>query len=144
MKISPVVLDSVKTKHTNYIVDIKLGSNIILVAGDSGTGKSAVFSFLQEYASEDKRVRCINFLDQRKQYRTTIKRAKGKLFVIDNADIILDDKIRRYISTDSNYQYILIGRNPKELLLTLDEIYELVSETKDGITTFSLKKAFEM
>jgi hypothetical protein len=43
---------------------------------------------------------------------------------------------------DTQNQYIIIGRNPSGLLLSTDEIYELDSRTEDGITYFSLKKAF--
>ena len=109
MKIKPVILDRITTKHTNYVVDLQLESNVTFITGDSGTGKSAVYSFLQEYSSEDKRVRCFNYLDNNKQYKKTIKASKGKLFVIDNADILLDDNMRRYIAMDPENQYIIIG-----------------------------------
>ena len=142
MKIKPIILDRITTKHTNYVVDLQLESNVTFITGDSGTGKSAVYSFLQEYSSEDKRVRCFNYLDNNKQYRKTIKASKGKLFVIDNADILLDDNMRRYIATDSENQYIIIGRNPTGLFLAHDEIYELSNEREGNITCFNLINAF--
>ena len=60
--------------------------------------------------------------------------------MIDNADILLDDKLRQYIALDSQNQYIIIGRNPTGLMLEADEINELVSEKNDGKTRFSLRK----
>ena len=63
-------------------------------------------------------------------------------FVIDNADILLDDKIRQYIAFDAQNQYVIIGRNPTGLMLELDEIYELSSENINGRTLLSLKKSF--
>ncbi|WP_034445765.1 hypothetical protein [Butyrivibrio sp. AE2032] len=142
MKIKPIILDRITTKHTNYYVDLMLDSNVTFVAGDSGVGKSAVYSFLQEYSSEDKRVRCLNYLDYNKQYKNAIKSSKGKLFVIDNADLLLDDKMRQHIALDNYNQYIIIGRNPTALMLSQDEILELDSKNSDGITHFYLKKAF--
>ena len=142
MKIKPILFNSISTKHTSYSVDFELDSNITFIQGDSGVGKSAVFSFLQEMAVEDKRIRCINYLDVKKSYKTTIKNSRGKCFVIDNADTLLDDSLRSYISMDGNNQYIIIGRNPTGLLLSTDEIYELVNSFTEGITTFSLKKSF--
>ena len=142
MKIKPVILDRIQTKHTNYIVDLKLEENVTFITGDSGTGKSAVYSFLEEYASEDKRIRCFNYLDYNKGYKASIRNSKGKLFVIDNADILLDDKLRKRIVLDSVNQFIIIGRNPTELLLSQDEIYELDHSERDGVTWFTLKKAF--
>ena len=88
MKIKPTVLDRIQTKHTNYVIDLRFESNVTFVTGDSGTGKSAVYSFLEEYSSEDKRIRCFNYLDHNKGYKASIRNSKGKLFVIDNADTL--------------------------------------------------------
>ena len=143
MKIKPIILDRIQTRHTNYILDMTFDSNITFVTGDSGVGKSAVYSFLQEYSSEDKRIRCFNYIDHNKGYKASIRNSKGKLFVIDNADLLLDDKMRQYIVMDTENQYVIIGRNPKCLMLAQDDINELASESKDGLTVFRLKKAFE-
>ena len=138
MKIKPAVCTVIQTQHTSFVVDFQLKNNITFIAGDSGTGKSAVYSFLQELAAENKRIKCYNYLDIKKGYKTAIKRAKGKLFIIDNADILLDDAMRSYISMDGQNQYIIIGRNPTGLLLAQDDILELASETVDGRTRFTL------
>lgn len=103
---------------------------------------STVFSFLKELSAEDKRIKCFNYLDWNKSYKSSIKRSKGKLIIIDNADILLDDAMRSYIALDGNNQYIIIGRNPTGLLLNIDEVYELQNENVDGITLFTLKKSF--
>lgn len=142
MKIKPLILEEIQITHTNYYVDLHLESNITFIAGDSGTGKSAVFSFIEEYASEHKNLRCFNYLDHSKSYKKSIKQLKQKLIVIDNADLLLDDKMRQYIALDTENQYIIIGRNPGGLMLLKDEINELISENKDGITVFSLRKLF--
>ena len=141
MKIKPVVTDRIHTKHTSFEIDLLLETNITFISGDSGTGKSALFSFIEELAAEDKRIKCFNYLDNKKAYKNSIKQSKGKLFVIDNADILLDDRMRRYIALDENNQYIIIGRNPTELLLNMDEIKELQSKNIDGITLFTLTNA---
>ncbi len=138
MKIEPVVCTEIKTQHTSFVVDFQLKNNITFIAGDSGTGKSAVYSFLQELAVENKSIKCYNYLDIKKSYKNAIKLAKGKLFIIDNADILLDDAMRSYISMDGQNQYIIIGRNPTGLLLAQDDILELASETLDGRTRFTL------
>ena len=142
MKINPIIMERIKTRHTNYIVDFILKYNITFIAGDSGVGKSAVYSFLREESAENNTIKCFNYLDQNKGYKNSIKNSKGKLFVIDNADLLLNDDMRRYIAMDSNNQYIIIGRNPSGLLLGMDEIFELYSETINGITTFHIKTVF--
>jgi ABC-type lipoprotein export system ATPase subunit len=142
MKIKPVVTNNIQTSHTCFVVDLELRYNITFIIGDSGVGKSAVYSFIEELGTEDKRIRCFNYLDLQKLYKKSIRSSKGKLFVIDNADILLDDRMREYIATDPNNQYIIIGRNPTGLLLVQDNIYEL-SYSREGVKTiFRLKKAF--
>lgn len=142
MKIKPVVLDRIQTKHTSYVVDLIMEANVTFIVGDSGTGKSAVFSFLQEFAAENKSIKCYNYLDKKTGYKSAIKKSNGKLFIIDNADIMLDDALRWYIATDVKNQYILIGRNPTGLMLDQEEIMELESRTEDGKTVFTLKHSF--
>lgn len=57
-----------------------------------------------------------------------ISRADGKLIVIDNADILLNDDTRKYISLDGKDQYLIIGRNPKNLFATKENLFVLVSK----------------
>ena len=97
---------------------------------------------LQEFAAENKSIKCYNYLDKKTGYKSAIKKSNGKLFIIDNADIMLDDALRWYIATDGKNQYILIGRNPTGLMLDQDDIMELESRTEDGKTLFTLKHSF--
>lgn len=143
MKIKPVVMNQIKTTHTNFDVNIELEYNVTFIQGDSGVGKSALYSFIEELATEDKRIRCINYLDINKGYKQQIANSKDKLFVIDNADIMLDDSTRKNIAKDSNNQYIIIGRNPRGLLLNLDEMYKLVEHKSEGKILFEIEKEFE-
>lgn len=50
------------------------------------------------------------------------------LVVIDNADILLDEELRKNIALDTANQYILIGRNPEYLYLTKENCKELIIE----------------
>lgn len=142
MKRKPLLFSKIQTTHTSFTVNFDIESNITFIVGDSGTGKSAVFSFLQEMAAEDKRIKCYNFLDKSKSYKASIQKSKGKLIVIDNADILLNDNMRWHIATDAENQYIIIGRNPSGLMLNLDDMMELVGTTVDGKTNFTLKHYF--
>ena len=142
MRIKPLITDYLHTKHTSFEVDLHFEQNITFISGDSGTGKSALFSFLEELSAEDKRIRCFNYLHKTKSYKQSIKQSKGKLFVIDNADILLDDNMRSYIAFDEKNQYIIIGRNPTGLLLDMNEIWDLNNENKNDLTLFTLKRAF--
>ncbi len=83
---------------------------------------------------------CLNYLDYQKNIKDILEASQGKLVVIDNADILLDDDTRKYISVDDKNQYLIIGRNPKNLFATKENLYELQSETSGEQTIFTLKE----
>ena len=83
---------------------------------------------------------CLNYLDYQKDILNIIKEAKGKLIVIDNADELLNDETRKYISLDGENQYLIIGRNPKNLFTTKENLFELVSEKVGEQTRFSIRE----
>ena len=140
MKSKPVVMEHFSTVHTSYVIDFNFTNNITILTGSSGTGKTASFSFVRECMAVNPGILCINYQDYQKNIRKLIEGETGKLIVIDNADILLDDDTRKYISLDDKNQYLIIGRNPKNLFATSDNLFELVSEKKGEQTVFRLKR----
>lgn len=82
----------------------------------------------------------MNYLDINKDIASMIKEAEGKLIVIDNADLLLDNDLRKYIAFDEKNQYLIIGRNPNNLMATQENLFELASEKKGERTEFRLKR----
>lgn len=140
MKSKPIVMKHFSTVHTSYIVSFEFTNNITILTGASATGKTASFSFIRECMAVNPDIVCINYQDYQKDIKKLIASETGKLVVIDNADILLDDEIRKYISLDDKNQYLIIGRNPKNLFTTSDNLFELVSEKKGEQTEFRLRK----
>lgn len=140
MKSKPLVMDHFSTVHTSYIVDFRFTNNITILTGNSGTGKTLVFSFIRECMAVNPKLFCINYLDYQSDIRDMISRADGKLVVIDNADILLDDDTRKYISLDDKNQYLIIGRNPKNLFATKENLFELVRKRVGEQTEFTIKE----
>lgn len=132
MKSKPVVMEHFSTVHTSYILNFDFTNNITILTGSSATGKTASFSFMRECMVVNPNIMCINYQDYYKNIKKMISEETGKLIVIDNADILLDDDTRKYISMDHKNQYLIIGRNPKNLFTTSDNLFELVSENKGG------------
>ena len=128
MKSKPVVMEHFSTVHTSYILNFDFTNNITILTGSSATGKTASFSFMRECMAVNPNIMCINYQDYYKNIKKMISEETGKLIVIDNADILLDDDTRKYISMDHKNQYLIIGRNPKNLFTTSDNLFELVSE----------------
>ena len=108
--------------------------------GESGTGKTASYSFIADEMALDDRIVCFNYRDNQKNIKEELLKLNGKFVVIDNIDIILDEEARKYISTDLNNQYLLIGRDPRNLFATSDNYYELISEKEGELTVFRIKK----
>ncbi len=140
MKSKPIVMKHFSTIHTSYIVNFEFTNNITILTGASATGKTASFSFIRECMAVNPDIVCINYQDYQKDIKKLIASETGKLVVIDNADILLDDETRKYISLDDKNQYLIIGRNPKNLFTTSDNLFELVSEKKGEQTEFRLRK----
>ena len=140
MKSKPIVMKHFSTVHTSYIVNFEFTNNITILTGASATGKTASFSFMRECMAVNSNIVCINYQDYKKDIKKIIAAETGKLIVIDNADILLDDDTRKYISMDDKNQYLIMGRNPKNLFATSDNLFELVSEKKGEQTEFRLKK----
>ena len=140
MRSKPIVMEHFSTVHSSFIVDFTFKNNITILMGDSGTGKTAAFSFIQECMAINPDILCLNYLDYQKNIKDILEASQGKLVVIDNADILLDDDIRKYISVDDKNQYLIIGRNPKNLFATKENLYELQSETSGEQTIFTLKE----
>lgn len=140
MKSKPVVMDHFSTIHTSFVVDFTFTNNITILMGDSGTGKTATFSFIKECMAVNPRILCLNYLDYQKNIKEIISNTEGKLIVIDNADILLDDDARKYISLDDKNQYLIIGRNPKNLFATRENLFELVNRKVGEQTEFTMKE----
>lgn len=139
MKSKPIVMEHFSTVHTSFVLDFKFTSNITILTGDSGTGKTASFSFIKECMALNPDIMCLNYLDYQKDIESIIKGASGKLIVIDNADVLLDDSVRKHIALDDRNQYLIIGRNPKNLFATKDNLFELISEVKGEQTVLTIK-----
>lgn len=140
MKSKPIVMEHFSTVHSSFVVDFTFTNNITILMGDSGTGKTAAFSFIRECMAINSKLLCLNYLDYQKDIQEIIKNAEGKLIVIDNADILLDDDTRKYIAIDDKNQYLIIGRNPKNLFATKENLFELESEKIGEQTKFTIKE----
>ena len=140
MKSKPIVMDHFSVVHTSYALNFDFTNNITLLTGPAGSGKTTAFSIMKERMAVNTDIVCINYQDYQKDIKKYIAGEIGKLIVIDNADIFLDDDTRKYISLDDKNQYLIIGRNPKNLFTISDNLFELVSEKIGEQTEFRLKK----
>ncbi|MCM1044227.1 MAG: hypothetical protein NC417_01845 [Candidatus Gastranaerophilales bacterium] len=139
MKSKPIIMEHLSIEHTSFVLDFEFTNNITILMGDSGTGKTASFSFIKESMALNPNIVCLNYLDYQKDIGDIIRNTEKKLIVIDNADILLDDDTRKYIALDDKNQYLIIGRNPKNLFVTKENLFELVSEKQGEQTVLRIE-----
>ena len=132
-------MEHFSTEHTSFVLDFKFTNNITMLTGDSGTGKTASFSFIKECMALNPNIVCLNYLDYQKNIGDIIRNTENKLIVIDNADVLLDDDIKKHIALDDKNQYLIIGRNPKNLFVTKENLFELVSEKQGEQTVLRIE-----
>ncbi len=139
MKSKPIVMEHFSTEHTSFVLDFEFTNNITILTGDSGTGKTVSFSFIKECTALNPDIVCFNYLDYQKNIGDIVRNTEKKLIVIDNADVLLNDDTRKYIALDDKNQYLIIGRNPKNLFATKENLFELVSEKQGEQTVLRIK-----
>ena len=111
MKSKPKVMEHFSTVHTSYILNFDFTNNITILTGSSATGKTTSFSFMRECMAVNPNIVCINYQDYQKDIKKMIADKTGKLIVIDNADILLDDDTRKYISMAVSYTHLTLPTN---------------------------------
>lgn len=140
MKSKPVALERFLTVRASFIVDLVFRNNITILMGDSGIGKTSAFSFIREYLAANPKVTCFNYLLYRDELKEFIKKTEGKLILIDNADVLLNDDARKHIYLDDKNQYLIIGKNSRNLLVSREDLFELVSEKVGGQTKYTIQE----
>lgn len=140
MKSKPVVLEHLRMVHESITINFIFENNITILTGLAGTGKTMAFSFIKECEASKSDILCLNYMNPLEEIENKISESKGKLIVIDNADVVLTDKIRKYISLDDKNQYLIIGRNPENLFTTSDNLYELVRKKNGEQTEFRIER----
>lgn len=125
-----MIHSSFKFKKNGYDIKLKFNSRITLIQGDSGTGKTYIYQILDtvRIAKEYNNIVCYNsryLSNEHASLLDKIQNLKDKLIVIDNAEIILGSKERKYIMMDHSNQYIIFGRDVTGLGLSERCIGEL-------------------
>lgn len=108
--------------------DFNIKTGIVLIGGESGTGKTMFYTALsmQALVNRDTQFAFFNYLNSN-DIDDSIKKLKNKIIVIDNADVLVKKDLANYIKHDSNNQYILFGRMNIKYGLTREYTAHLVN-----------------
>ena len=137
MRNKPKVVDRITESIFGILFDLVFDTNIIFLTGSSGNGKSFIFQALDEMRTYDARIETFNYKDLNKFSLNLLQTLHERLVVIDNADILLGIPERRYIAFDDNNQYLLIGRDPSDLMLTPENFHRVRFDEDSKTMSFS-------
>ena len=94
-----------------FLYDLEFDDRITLVGGDSGTGKTVLYEMLEDIRLTDeyKSIKLFNYKSD--NLIESIKQCRDSFIVVDNADILINDEVRRFINFEFSNQYMLFLRN---------------------------------
>ena len=120
-------------KADPFSYDLEFEDRITLVGGDSGTGKTVLYEMLEDLrlTEEYKDIKLFNYKTD--GFLETLESCRDKFIVIDNADILIDDEIRKFINFEFSNQYMLFLRNCDGLNVS-DRSFKVLNFDNNKIT----------
>lgn len=94
-----------------FSYELFFDDRITLVDGDSGTGKTVLYEMLEDLKLTDKynAIKLFNYKSE--DLTENLEKCRNNFIVIDNADILINDDIRKFINFELSNQYMLFLRN---------------------------------
>lgn len=135
---------SLKLTYRKLEFEIELRKRITIIRGDSATGKSLMVKAIEamELEKGESEYVVLNYRDSKTGYTNFVKMLKdlkGKIIVIDNADIVLDTDMRDFISQDHYNRYIIVGRITRGIKTTPNSLAEIYYDEGDNKFKLSYK-----
>ena len=128
-----MIYKNIAFKADPFSYNLVLDDRITLVGGDSGTGKTVLYEMLEDLRLTDeyKAIKLFNYKSD--NLLESIKQCRDSFIVIDNADILIDDAIRRFINFEFSNQYMLFLRNCDGLNVS-DKSFKVLKLDNNRIT----------
>lgn len=106
-----MIYKNITFKADPFSYNLVFDDRITLVGGDSGTGKTVLYEMLEDLRLTDeyKAIKLFNYKSD--NLLESIKQCKDSFIVIDNADILINDDVRKFINFEFSNQYMLFLRN---------------------------------
>ena len=116
-----------------FSYDLVFDDRITLVGGDSGTGKTVLYDMLEDLkqTEEYNAIKLFNYKSD--DVLEKLKQCRNNFVVIDNADILMDDEVRRFINFEFSNQYMLFLRNCDGLNVS-DKSFKVMKFESNRIT----------
>lgn len=128
-----MIYRNITFKADPFVYYLVFDDRITLVGGDSGTGKTVLYEMLEDLRLTDeyKAIKLFNYKSD--NLLESIKQCRNKFIVIDNADILINDEVRKFINFEFSNQYMLFIRNCDGLNVS-DKSFKELKLTDSRIT----------
>lgn len=120
-------------KAAPFSYELSFDDRITLVGGDSGTGKTVLYEMLEDLRLTEKynAIKLFNYKSE--NMKENLMKCRHCFIVIDNADIQIDDDIRKFINFEFSNQYMLLLRNCDGLNVS-DKSFKILKLKDNKIT----------
>ena len=128
-----MIYNRITFKADPFSYDLVFEDRITLVGGDSGTGKTVLYEMFEDLrqTEEFKAIKLFNYKSD--NVAEQLKQCKNNFIVIDNADIMMDDEVRKFINFEFSNQYMLFLRNCDGLNVS-DKSFKIMKFEDNKIT----------
>ena len=128
-----MIYKNISFKAAPFSYELFFDDRITLVGGDSGTGKTVLYDILEDLklTEEYNAIKLLNNKSENK--KENLKKCRDCFIVIDNADILMDDEVRRFINFEFSNQYMLFLRNCDGLNVS-DKSFKVMKFKSNRIT----------
>lgn len=128
-----MIYKNIRFKAAPFSYDLTFDDRITLVGGDSGTGKTVLYEMLEDIRLTDeyKAIKLFNYKSD--DFLEAIKQCRDSFIVIDNADCMINDDVRRFINFELSNQYMLFLRNCDGLNVS-DKSFKVLKFDNNRIT----------
>ena len=128
-----MIYKSITFKADPFSYDLEFDDRITLVGGDSGVGKTVLYEMLEDIRLTDgyKAIRLFNYRSD--DFQEAIKQCRDSFIVVDNADNLINDEVRKFINFELSNQYMLFLRNCDGLNVS-DKSFKVMKFDNNKIT----------
>ena len=128
-----MIYKNITFKADPFLYDLEFDDRITLVGGDSGVGKTVLYEMLEDVRLTDgyKAIRLFNYRSD--DFQEAIKRCRDSFIVVDNADNLINDEVRKFINFELSNQYMLFLRNCDGLNVS-DKSFKVLKFDNNKIT----------
>ena len=128
-----MIYKSITFKADPFSYDLEFDDRITLVGGDSGVGKTVLYEILEDVRLTDE-YRAIKLFNYRSDnFSESIKQCRDSFIVVDNADNLMNDEVRKFINFELSNQYMLFLRNCDGLNVS-DKSFKVMKFDNNKIT----------